>query len=146
MKGLVILKKVEIFEKKNKIPYSKIFIKKVINSILEMEKVSDYNISIAYLTKEDLREINKRYRKIDKTTNVLSFLYEKNSTFFGEVIISDYHIIVKNEDFLKLLIHGILHLLGYDHKKKEERKEMLKKEKFYYNLIKNEKSKFSAKS
>ncbi len=140
------MKKIEIFEKKNKIPCSKKFIKEVIKTILEKEEVNDYNISIAYLTKEDLREINKKYRKIDRTTNVLSFLYEKNSIFFGEVIISDYHIIVKNEDFLQLLIHGILHLLGYDHMRKEGREEMLKKEKFYYNLIKNEKSKFSTES
>ena len=140
------MKKVEIFEKKNKIPYSKTSIKEVIKTILEKEGVNNYNISIAYLTKDDLREINKKYRKIDRTTNVLSFLYEKNSTFSGEVIVSDYHVIKKNENFLKLLIHGILHLLGYDHTKEEEKEEMLKKEKFYYNLIKNEKSKFSSKS
>lgn len=136
------MKKVEIFEKKNKIPYDKSFIKKIIKLILEKEKINNYYISLAYLTKNDLREINKKYRQKDRTTNVLSFLYEKRDTLFGEIIISDYHIIVKKEDFIELLIHGILHLLGYDHMNKEEKEKMMKKEKFYYNFIKNEKQKF----
>jgi len=136
------LKKVEIFEKKNKIPYDKSFIKKIIKLILEKEKINNYYISLAYLTKNDLREINKKYRQKDRTTNVLSFLYEKRDTLFGEIIISDYHIIVKKEDFIELLVHGILHLLGYDHMNKEEKEKMMKKEKFYYNFIKNEKQKF----
>lgn len=136
------MKKVEIFEKKNKIPYDKSFIKKIIKLILEKEKINNYYISLAYLTKNDLREINKKYRQKDRTTNVLSFLYEKRDTLFGEIIISDYHIIVKKEDFIELLVHGILHLLGYDHMNKEEKEKMMKKEKFYYNFIKNEKQKF----
>ncbi|MGB9749673.1 MAG: rRNA maturation RNase YbeY [Caldisericia bacterium] len=133
------MKKVEIFEKKNKIPYDKSFVKKIVKLILEKEKIDNYYISIAYLSKDDLREINKKYRQKDRTTNVLSFLYEKKDTFFGEIIISDYHIIVRKEDFIELLIHGILHLLGYDHTNKKEKEKMIKKEKFYYNFIKNEK-------
>lgn len=133
------MKKIEIFEKKNKIPYKKFLIKKLVKSILEKENIIKYEISIAYLTKEDLREINKKYRKINRTTNVLSFLYEKKEGIFGEIIISDFHVINKKEDFLKLLIHGLLHLIGYDHKYKKDRVVMLEKERFYYNFIKNEK-------
>lgn len=133
------MKRIEIFEKKNKIPYSKKFIEKITDTILKNENIKKFNISIAYLTKEDLREINKKYRKIDRTTNVISFLYEKKPFLFGEIIISDYHVIIKKEDFLKLYIHGLLHILGYDHMKKSERDNMREKENFYYNLIKDEK-------
>lgn len=97
------MKKVEIFEKKNKIPYDKSFIKKIIKLILEKEKINNYYISLAYLTKNDLREINKKYRQKDRTTNVLSFLYEKRDTLFGEIIISDYHIIVKKRGFYRII-------------------------------------------
>lgn len=130
------MSKVEIYEKKNKIPYSKTFIKRVIKLIFEKENIDNYEISIAYLDKEDLREINKKYRKIDRTTNVLSFLYENKPKISGEIIISDFHVIEKKEDFLKLLIHGILHIIGYDHEEKKERKKMFEKEIFYYNFFK----------
>lgn len=133
------MKRVEILEKKNKIPYKREYIKNVIKKIMETEKILKYYISIAYLTKDDLRKLNKKFRKVDKTTNVLSFLYDKTPFLIGEVVISDYHVIKKGEDFLKLLIHGILHLIGYDHIKKYDKEKMIDKENYYYNLIKNEK-------
>lgn len=130
------MNKVEIYEKKNKIPYNKSFIKRVVKSIFEKENIEKYEISIAYLSKDDLRKLNKKFRKKDRTTNVLSFLYENKQKIFGEVIISDFHVVEKNEDFLKLMIHGLLHLIGYNHEKKEEKEKMFEKEIFYYNLFK----------
>jgi probable rRNA maturation factor len=130
-----MLSKVEIFEKKNKIPYSKNFIKKITKMILKSENIKNYDISIAYLDKEDLRELNKKYRNLDRTTNILSFVYEKEPTLKGEIIISSYSVEKKGENFLKLYIHGLLHLAGYDHMENKDRVKMRNLEEKYFNMI-----------
>lgn len=79
------------------------------------------NISVIFVTEKEIRELNKRYREIDTSTDVLSFNYN-TVDLLGEVYISlDY--IVKNrkeidllEEVLRISVHGILHLYGYDHK------------------------------
>lgn len=130
-----MLSKIEIYEKKSKIPYPKNLIKKITNLIFRSEKIRDFEISVAYLDKEDLKELNKRYRNLNRTTNVLSFLYEKEPILRGEVVISNYSVEKKKEDFLKLYIHGLLHLAGYDHMKKSDREKMRNLEDKYLKLI-----------
>ena len=87
-----------------------------------------YDLSVAYVTIAKIRELNMRYRKKDKATNVLSFALDKNS---GELIICPE--IVKKElkkferNFRQLLgylvIHGMLHLKGYEHGEKMDKAE-----------------------
>ena len=72
------------------------------------------NISVAFVSSEEMRKINRRYRKKDKSTDVLSLNYKDGT---GEVLIN------KNEDHFEfLLLHGILHILGYTHKQMEKNK------------------------
>lgn len=130
--------KIEIFEKKSKIPIDKKFLKRLTEEIVKKEGYKNFEISLAYLDKEDLREMNRKYRNLDRTTNVLSFLYEKSPYLKGEIIISKYSIEKKNENFLKLYIHGLLHLLGFDHMNKKDREIMRKKEEEYFKYY-NEK-------
>jgi len=88
----------------------------------------DYSLSIAYVTEKKSREINKKYRNIDKPTNVLSFALDKN---LGEIILCK-GVIKKelkkfNRTFEQLLdflvIHGMLHLKGMQHSSRMERAE-----------------------
>ena len=132
------MKKVEILERGGKIPVKKDKIRQITKKIMREEGISDYLISLVYAERELLRELNKRYRNIDRSTNVLSFLYEAYPLLFGEIIISRYHVETKGENFLKLYIHGLLHLLGYDHIEKEEKEIMEKKESYYLEKISNE--------
>lgn len=110
----------------------------IIQETLKLEgKEDDKEVSVAIVPKEEIRKINNKYRKIDSATDVLSFEGEDN--ILGEIIICAEET-KKNgdifEDELKrVLIHGTLHLLGYDHEK--DCGEMIKKQEQYFSLIKN---------
>ena len=112
---------------------------KKIEKILKLKKKIE--ISIALVGDREIRKLNKRYRGRDKVTNVLSFseghggaspLYIDSKNFSGEIIIC-YPQAVREAKKIKvspkshlgfLLVHGFLHLLGYDHKKAKEAKKM----------------------
>ncbi|MDD5721273.1 MAG: rRNA maturation RNase YbeY [Candidatus Pacebacteria bacterium] len=87
-----------------------------------------YSLSIACVDEKTSKEINKKYRNKNKPTNILSFLLSKNE---GEIILCP--AVIKKEaknfnktfsDFLGfLVIHGMLHLKGYEHGSKMEEME-----------------------
>ena len=98
----------------------------------------DSELSVTFIHDKQMRELNREYRNIDRTTDVLSFPQGEGpgGTLLGDIIIS-IETSLRNsrrygtaheEEIKKLLVHGILHLLGYDHKKKREREEMREKE------------------
>lgn len=102
----------------------------------------DYEISISVVSPEEIRQLNKEYRSVDKETDVLSFpLYERGQIpdegMLGDIVISSQR--VKDQakefnhseerEFIYLSIHSLLHLLGYDHIEDDDRLEMRKKEK-----------------
>lgn len=96
-----------------------------------------YNVVI--VDNKKIREINKVYRKKDVETDVISFAFEevddikyKDIRFLGEIYISidkakeqsiEYEHSLKRE-LCFLTVHGLLHLLGYDHIKEKDRKRM----------------------
>jgi probable rRNA maturation factor len=85
------------------------------------------------------RELNRMYRKLDHTTDVLSFVWSEPS-FLGEIYIAEGQ--VKRQapaygntyytELKRVLVHGLLHLCGYDHKNKAMRKIMREKEGFWH--------------
>jgi len=98
----------------------------------------NYELSIALVDAETIKEMNKTYRGIDRPTDVLSFNLEDEyeDHFFGDVIISpevaDNNAKESGVDLLgeikTLLVHGILHLKGHDHKKPSEAEKMEKRQ------------------
>ena len=96
-------------------------------------------LNIAIVDNEKIREINKEYRNKDAVTDVISFAFEEvkdvnyeDVRFLGEIYISyerckeqakDYGHSVRRE-FCYLAVHGLLHLLGYDHMTEEDKKVM----------------------
>ncbi|MEG0794266.1 MAG: rRNA maturation RNase YbeY [Bacilli bacterium] len=103
-----------------------------------------------------MHEMNKKYRSIDKSTDVLSFAFEDNNKMsynirqLGEIYISipkmqsqaiEYNHSEKRE-LAFLVVHGILHLLGYDHtKSKIDEKIMFDKQELVLNEYKETKQK-----
>lgn len=105
---------------------------KIINSLIQKEQ--KWILNIIFITTEEIKKLNKNYRNINKVTDVLSFHYFedfsnlKNNEIAWELVFCEEKIIVQatkywlweEKEFYKLLIHSILHILWYDHKKKED--------------------------
>ena len=105
--------------------------------LLDYMKI-DASFSVIIVDNEKIHEINKQYRGIDRTTDVISFALEEDENYevkerlLGDIYISidkvyeqakEYNHSVKRELFF-LVTHGFLHLLGYDHMEKDEEEEM----------------------
>jgi probable rRNA maturation factor len=96
-------------------------------------------VSVAMVGENEIQKLNRIYRKKDKPTDVLSFGEDSKSIFpypkikqLGEIVICPSQIIEGSHTGLEqLLVHGFLHLLGYDHKTKKDLRIMEKKQKKY---------------
>jgi probable rRNA maturation factor len=109
-------------------------LKNIAEQVFEAEKVDDVFLSIALVDKKTICQLNKEYRDVDSPTDVLSFNFQKpgkHKSIDGEVIIcpevareglSEKQNLF--EEIVSLLVHGILHLLNYNHEKVEEAKKM----------------------
>ena len=97
-------------------------------SILEniTKTLTNKDIELIVVKNDEIQELNKEYRNIDKPTDVLSFpmdLEISNMPLLGSIVISTDFVEEKakeynhsfNEEFTLLFIHGLLHLLGFDH-------------------------------
>jgi probable rRNA maturation factor len=80
-----------------------------------------------YLAPDNLlKSLNRRFRKKNKPTNVLSFPVSHfpipgSKRYLGEIFLAPDYIAAKGERVERFLIHGLLHLLGYTHKRKRDR-------------------------
>ncbi|MDP2705624.1 MAG: rRNA maturation RNase YbeY [bacterium] len=84
-------------------------------------------IEIFLISDIKMRNLNRTFRRKDKVTNVLAFLADGFSRpdlkgdFLGEVYLAPTYINTKKQELSKLVIHGLVHLFGYDHIKKNDR-------------------------
>jgi probable rRNA maturation factor len=109
---------------------------------LKREKLENVEFNVIFVDSKTIHEINKTYRSIDRVTDVISFALEDNKTIeLDHRLLGDIYICVERAEeqaieyghsFLRelafLTIHGLLHLLGYDHMKKEEEEVMFQKQ------------------
>ncbi len=100
-------------------------------------RTKDSEITIRVVTDEEIRNLNKTYRHLDKPTNILSFPFEMpegidDLPLLGDLVIA-YNVTLKEsyeqhktfeEHLAHLIVHGCLHLLGYDHIEEQDRLEM----------------------
>jgi probable rRNA maturation factor len=115
---------------------------RVAETVLKGEKKAEKNVSIAIVGLKRSEELNKQHRKKDKVANVLSFAGEGSE--LGEVILCPQQIkkdakeygMIYERALLWMLIHGLLHLAGYDHEGEKEAKKMEQKEQYYLSLLK----------
>jgi len=116
-----------------KIKISREHISRKIRQILNALGYKKHEISVVITDNDHIRELNQLYRGIDAPTNVLSFSmlegdFTSISNLLGDLVISaeraedEAHksAITFDERISQLLIHGILHLVGYDHEASDE--------------------------
>ena len=135
-------------------------VKKVLNKCFEEEGLLDSKLimTITFTTPEEIRKINKKYRKIDRATDVLSFpMFEKeeldekikNKNFLYKDVLGDIIISIDKvreqageyghsfeRELSYMLVHGFYHLMGYDHIEEEDKKIMRPKEEKILNELK----------
>ena len=110
---------------------------KKLNSKTKEFKKNKIFCTILLSGSKEIKHLNKKFRKKNKSTDVLSFPTKNfnNNTYIGDIAIC-YEIINKRSklsnfflEFDKMWIHGYLHLIGYDHKRLYDFRKMLKREK-----------------
>lgn len=120
--------------------------------------IDTHQVNIVLTTDEEIRDLNFRFRKIDAATNVLSFPFEEpddsavhllSQKELGDIVISFDRAVQESQTYNQplqqrlnwLIVHGLLHLIGYDHERSEKDAEiMLKKEHDLLNEYKNQRS------
>lgn len=123
-------------------------VKKLIDYALKEENLDNVEFNIIVVDNAKIREINKTYRSIDAETDVISFALEdfKDIEYIDVRLLGDIYIsldkakeqaIEYDHSFLReisfLAIHGLLHLLGYDHMKKDDEEIMFGKQEAILN-------------
>lgn len=96
----------------------------------------DFEITIRIVSPQEIQHLNKTFRHKNKPTNVLSFSYDKNSEEMGDIVICRDAIeqeakeqkIALPAHWAHIVIHGFLHLLGYDHQDEKSATIMEQKE------------------
>lgn len=121
----------------------------VVEAFLEKYKRSDYSVSLAIVHSQEMQSLNFELRGLDKVTDVLSFEsldddfpQESKSNYLGEIVIcyekikeqANIYSESVEEEFFFILVHGLLHLLGYSDEDEAGRGKM---EKLGREFIKN---------
>ena len=127
-----------------------IFFKKICNAFPKKYRFLNKKVTLTLLlsNNQNIKKLNKVFRKKNKSTDILSFPLHKKikiskNTYLGDIIIS-YNYLDKprsqnlksfKEKVAKILIHGFLHLLGFNHKKNKDYSKMLKEENLLFKSV-----------
>lgn len=147
---LAIINEMDDFQDDYKAIYEKI----ITEACQQLNIDDDLELSVIFVNDERIHEINREYRNIDRSTDVISFALEDNEQYYmegmprslGDIFISIDHAKKQAQDYghsfyremCFLFTHGILHLLGYDHMEKEDEIEMFKIQNDILNALKIE--------
>ena len=115
------------------------YLNEVINHTLEVMDAKGAIFTIIFVTPEEIHELNKQYRGVDRVTDVISFaLEDAHDVSLTDVrVLGDIYICIdrmkeqaleyghsETRELSFLTVHGLLHLLGYDHQTKEDEEVM----------------------
>jgi|TARA_B110000196_G_C21097490_1_gene640779 probable rRNA maturation factor len=127
-----------------------LFFNKICKAFPKKFKFLNKKVSLTLLlsNNRNIKKLNKNFRNKNKSTDILSFPFDKKikiskQTYIGDIIIS-YNFIDKpksqqlkifKEKLIKTFIHGFLHLLGFNHIKNKDYLKMLKEENYIYQSV-----------
>lgn len=145
---LAIINEVENFTD----DYEEIYMTIIREACQQLAINDDLELSVIFVDDERIHEINRDYRHIDRSTDVISFALEDNEQYYmegmprslGDIFISIDHAKAQALDYghsfyremCFLFTHGLLHLLGYDHMEKEDEQEMFEIQDKILNALK----------
>jgi len=115
------------------------YLNDVIKATLHHENADDASLCIIFVDSDEIQNINKTYRNIDRVTDVISFaLEDNNEKIIGERILGDIYVCIdkmkeqakeyghsEKRELSFLVCHGLLHLLGYDHVNSKEEEHIM---------------------
>jgi len=118
------------------------------NSAVQILQMETKNVSVKICSDAEMRTFNKTYRGIDQTTDVLSFVLDfkephSNENYLGDIVISyqtakrqanEHHQSLEDE-MTFLLIHGLLHLSGYDHETLADERKMFSRQENIFKKV-----------
>lgn len=125
-------------------------IKNWIMQVIRSEKKEPGDLFFIFVNDKYIRQINKEFLEHDYYTDVIAFDYREGEIINGEIYIGIetvrrntkiYGSTLRNE-ILRVMIHGVLHLIGYNDKNEVEKKEIGRKEDEYINKFSKEKNGF----
>lgn len=116
-----------------------------IKSVIVNEGKSLGDISFIFCSDSYLLKVNQKYLEHDYYTDIITFDYVEGKTISGDIFISVDRVGENSIQFSKsfenelnrILVHGVLHLIGYKDKSKKDKKLMTQKENIYLNLLEN---------
>ena len=134
--------------------YNGVYLNILQEACKQLEINQDLELSVIFVDDNKIHTINKQYRNIDRSTDVISFALEDSEQFYvegqprelGDIFISIDHAKDQAEQYghsvyremCFLFTHGILHLLGFDHMEAEDEKIMIQKQKDILDALKIE--------
>ena len=136
---------------KKNFPYFKKYISATVRetlNIIDIEKNKNTSVTFFLTSNKKIKELNYKYRHKDKTTNVLSFPMQttyKDNYLLGDIALANQTLleestqqkITKYDYLCKMTIHGMLHLLGYDHNTEKQFKRMNRFENIIFDNLKH---------
>lgn len=138
------MKNIELFyEDVKPLKLQKKAVKKFINILINRELKQFEDITIIFCSDDYLLSINKQYLNHDYYTDIITFDYVEENRISGDLFISldrvrenaeKFKVEVKKELF-RVIFHGVLHLVGYKDKTKEEQAVMRQKEDIYLSEV-----------
>ena len=125
--------------------YEEVYLKIIREACKELDIQDDLELSVIFLDDKRIHEINREYRQIDRSTDVISFALEDSEQYYiegmpreiGDIFISIDHAKMQAEEYghsfyremCFLFTHGLLHLLGFVHMNEEDEKVMFGRQK-----------------
>ena len=94
-----------------------------VTEMLDVIGKPDSSVTVAFVSDKKIRELNRQFRSVDKATDVLSFPSDSDDSEMGDIAISvetaarqaKQNGLTLNGEIAQLILHGLLHLSGYDH-------------------------------
>jgi probable rRNA maturation factor len=139
------MSKISIASPQEAVPIDRAFMRQLVRAVLDGEGVEDAEISLAFVDNPTIHGLNKRFLQHDEPTDVLSFpLSEPGARrLSGELVVGAEVALAQatarghdvQAELALYVIHGLLHLLGYDDHSDDEAAEMRQRERHYLQQL-----------